>query len=122
MSVTTRDCSVLWHCEGSAGTTLLPFVGKSWLLCVALPRSFSSQHLSMGSISVVDTPGFQSPRQQRRERAATFEELCHNYVQERLQGLFYEKTFLWEMERYREVRSRAWEQLPAPGSAFVPRV
>ncbi|XP_071301897.1 unconventional myosin-XVIIIb [Agelaius tricolor] len=65
-------------------------------------RSFSSQHLSMGSIAVVDTPGFQSPRQQRRERAATFEELCHNYVQERLQGLFYEKTFLWEMERYRE--------------------
>lgn len=59
----------------------------------------------MASISVVDTPGFQSPRQQRSERAATFEELCHNYVQERLQGLFYEKTFLREMERYREVRS-----------------
>lgn len=77
----------------------------------------------MASIAVVDTPGFQSPRQQRSERAATFEELCHNYVQERLQGLFYEKTFLWQMERYREVRSRGWEQLPAPGSgaAFVPR-
>uniref|UniRef100_H0ZB93 Myosin motor domain-containing protein n=1 Tax=Taeniopygia guttata TaxID=59729 RepID=H0ZB93_TAEGU len=81
-------------------------------------RSFSSQHLSMASISVVDTPGFQSPRQQRSERAATFEELCHNYVQERLQGLFYEKTFLWEMERYREAGgSRPQVLLGSPGAA-----
>ncbi|NXC97794.1 MY18B protein, partial [Certhia familiaris] len=75
-------------------------------------RSFSSQHLSMASITVVDTPGFQSPRQQRSERAATFEELCHNYVQERLQGLFYEKTFLWEMERYREENVEVSFDLP----------
>uniref|UniRef100_A0A8C3P058 Myosin XVIIIB n=1 Tax=Cyanoderma ruficeps TaxID=181631 RepID=A0A8C3P058_9PASS len=75
-------------------------------------RSFSSQHLSMASISVVDTPGFQSPRQQRSERAATFEELCHNYVQERLQGLFYEKTFLGEMERYREENVEVSFDLP----------
>ncbi|NXU42146.1 MY18B protein, partial [Drymodes brunneopygia] len=75
-------------------------------------RSFSSQHLSMASISVVDTPGFQSPRQQRSERAATFEELCHNYVQERLQGLFYEKTFLKEMERYREENVEVSFDLP----------
>ncbi|NXK60422.1 MY18B protein, partial [Sylvietta virens] len=75
-------------------------------------RSFSSQHLSMASIAVVDTPGFQSPRQWRSERAATFEELCHNYVQERLQGLFYEKTFLWEMERYREENVEVSFDLP----------
>ncbi|XP_031984234.1 unconventional myosin-XVIIIb [Corvus moneduloides] len=75
-------------------------------------RSFSSQHLSMASIAVVDTPGFQSPRQQRSERAATFEELCHNYVQERLQGLFYEKTFLWQMERYREENVEVSFDLP----------
>ncbi|XP_014730346.1 PREDICTED: unconventional myosin-XVIIIb [Sturnus vulgaris] len=75
-------------------------------------RSFSSQHLSMASIAVVDTPGFQSPRQQRSERAATFEELCHNYVQERLQGLFYEKTFLWEMERYKEENVEVSFDLP----------
>ncbi|XP_063272448.1 unconventional myosin-XVIIIb [Prinia subflava] len=75
-------------------------------------RSFSSQHLSMASISVVDTPGFQSPRQRRSERAATFEELCHNYVQERLQGLFYEKTFLWEMERYRQENVEVSFDLP----------
>ncbi|NXR39214.1 MY18B protein, partial [Zosterops hypoxanthus] len=75
-------------------------------------RSFSSQHLSMACIAVVDTPGFQSPRQQRSERVATFEELCHNYVQERLQGLFYEKTFLREMERYREENVEVSFDLP----------
>ncbi|XP_066187886.1 unconventional myosin-XVIIIb [Sylvia atricapilla] len=75
-------------------------------------RSFSSQHLSMASIAVVDSPGFQSPRQQRSERAATFEELCHNYIQERLQGLFYEKTFLREMERYREENVEVSFDLP----------
>ncbi|NXC36932.1 MY18B protein, partial [Campylorhamphus procurvoides] len=75
-------------------------------------RSFSSQHLSMASIAVVDTPGFQNPRHQRAERAATFEELCHNYVHERLQGLFYEKTFLLEMERYREENVEVSFDLP----------
>lgn len=83
---------------------------------MSFPRSFSSQHLSMASIAVVDTPGFHNPRHQRGERAATFEELCHNYVHERLQALFYEKTFVLEMERYREVRSEGWEQGPAEQS------
>lgn len=77
----------------------------------------------MGSIAVVDTPGFHNPRHHGGERAATFEELCHNYVHERLQALFYEKTFVSEMERYKEVSARAvaveqppspWARLPAP--------
>ncbi|XP_071428058.1 unconventional myosin-XVIIIb [Pithys albifrons albifrons] len=75
-------------------------------------RSFSSQYLSMASIAVVDTPGFQNPRHQQAERAATFEELCHNYVHERLQGLFYEKTFVLEMERYREENVEVSFDLP----------
>ncbi|ELW66479.1 Myosin-XVIIIb, partial [Tupaia chinensis] len=65
-------------------------------------RSLSSHHLSMASIMVVDTPGFQNPRHQGKERAATFEELCHNYVHERLQLLFYQRTFVSTLERYRE--------------------
>uniref|UniRef100_A0A8C6J128 Uncharacterized protein n=1 Tax=Melopsittacus undulatus TaxID=13146 RepID=A0A8C6J128_MELUD len=81
-------------------------------------RSFSSPHLSMASIAVVDTPGFHNPRHQHRERAATFEELCHNYMHERLQMLFYEKTFVSEMERYREVRSRGWGCFPTWGWGF----
>ncbi|NXC67833.1 MY18B protein, partial [Anhinga anhinga] len=75
-------------------------------------RSFSSQHLSMASIAVVDTPGFHNPRHQRGERAATFEELCHNYMHERLQALFYEKTFVSEMERYREENVEVSFDLP----------
>ncbi|XP_053229037.1 unconventional myosin-XVIIIb-like [Podarcis raffonei] len=65
-------------------------------------RSFSSSSLSMASIMVVDTPGFHNPRHQKRERAATFEEFCHNYTQERLQGLFYKRTFVSTLERYQE--------------------
>ncbi|XP_066835415.1 unconventional myosin-XVIIIb isoform X6 [Anser cygnoides] len=75
-------------------------------------RSFSSQHLSMGSIAVVDTPGFHNPRHHGGERAATFEELCHNYVHERLQALFYEKTFVSEMERYKEENVEVSFDLP----------
>nr|XP_056715098.1 unconventional myosin-XVIIIb [Euleptes europaea] len=65
-------------------------------------RSFSSNHLSMASIMVVDTPGFYNPRHQRKERAATFEELCHNYAQDRLQMLFYERTFVSTLEWYQQ--------------------
>ncbi|MGH0182711.1 UNVERIFIED_CONTAM: hypothetical protein FKN15_010256 [Acipenser sinensis] len=61
----------------------------------------SSQH-SLCSIMVVDTPGFQNPRTARQDRGATFEELCHNYTQERLQTLFHERTFVQELERYKE--------------------
>ncbi|XP_053136129.1 unconventional myosin-XVIIIb isoform X2 [Hemicordylus capensis] len=65
-------------------------------------RAFSSSHLSMASIMVVDTPGFHNPRHQKKERAATFEEFCHNYAQERLQGLFYKRTFVSALERYQQ--------------------
>ncbi|ERE76313.1 myosin-XVIIIb-like protein, partial [Cricetulus griseus] len=65
-------------------------------------RAFSSHHLSMASIMVVDSPGFQNPRHQCKDRAATFEELCYNYAQERLQLLFYHRTFVSTLERYQE--------------------
>ncbi|XP_052023609.1 unconventional myosin-XVIIIb [Apodemus sylvaticus] len=71
-------------------------------------RSFSSHHLSMASIMVVDTPGFQNPRHQGKDRAATFQELCYNYAQERLQLLFYHRTFVSTLERYKE------EGIPVP--------
>uniref|UniRef100_A0A8C3YQ41 Myosin XVIIIB n=1 Tax=Catagonus wagneri TaxID=51154 RepID=A0A8C3YQ41_9CETA len=71
-------------------------------------RSFSSHHLSMASIMVVDSPGFQNPRHQGKDRAATFEELCHNYTHERLQLLFYQRTFVSTLEQHRE------EGVPVP--------
>ncbi|KAG7281409.1 hypothetical protein CRUP_029858, partial [Coryphaenoides rupestris] len=38
----------------------------------------------------------------QQQRGATFEELCHNYTQERLQTLFHERTFVQELDRYKE--------------------
>lgn len=54
---------------------------------------------------IVDTPGFQNPEWGGSARGASFEELCHNYAQDRLQRLFHERTFLQELERYKEVGS-----------------
>ncbi|XP_062942930.1 unconventional myosin-XVIIIb isoform X2 [Cynocephalus volans] len=77
-------------------------------------RSFSSHHLSMASIMVVDSPGFQNPRHQGKDQAATFEELCHNYTHERLQLLFYQRTFVSTLERYREEGVPVPFDLPEP--------
>ncbi|MGH0175090.1 UNVERIFIED_CONTAM: hypothetical protein FKN15_069555 [Acipenser sinensis] len=65
-------------------------------------RSVSSKQLSLASIMVVDTPGFLNPRHGNKERAGTFEELCHNYVQERLQAFCHEGTFSTPLQRYRQ--------------------
>lgn len=54
-------------------------------------------------MTVVDTPGAQNPEVAGQSRGATFEELCHNYAQERLQLLFHQRTFAQELERYKEV-------------------
>lgn len=64
---------------------------------------------------IVDTPGFQNPEWGGSARGASFEELCHNYAQDRLQRLFHERTFLQELERYKEVGS-ATRALPEPHS------
>lgn len=69
----------------------------------ALRALKSSQH-SLCSLLIVDTPGFQNPRLAKRECGSTFEDLCHNYTQERLQSLFYQRTFVQELERYKEVK------------------
>ncbi|XP_041084913.1 unconventional myosin-XVIIIb-like isoform X2 [Polyodon spathula] len=65
-------------------------------------RSVSSKQLSLASIMVVDTPGFLNPRHGNKERAGTFEELCHNYVHERLQAFYHEGTFSTPLQRYRQ--------------------
>ncbi|XP_067911647.1 unconventional myosin-XVIIIb-like [Heterodontus francisci] len=72
------------------------------IIIMLINRSVSSQQLSLMSIMVVDTPGFQNPRHENRDRAATFEELCHNYVHERLQMLFHERAFVSQLDRYKE--------------------
>ncbi|KAM9320551.1 unconventional myosin-XVIIIa isoform 1-T1 [Gastrophryne carolinensis] len=72
------------------------------LLISLLNRALKSSQHSLCSIMIVDTPGFQNPELVKQGRAATFEELCHNYAQERLQALFHERTFAQELERYKE--------------------
>ncbi|KAM6970335.1 unconventional myosin-XVIIIa isoform 2-T2 [Aplochiton taeniatus] len=72
------------------------------LLISLVNRALKSSQNSLCSLLIVDTPGFQNPRLAKRERGATFEELCHNYAQERLQTLFYQRTFVQELERYKE--------------------
>lgn len=67
---------------------------------------------------IVDTPGFQNPEQGGSARGASFEELCHNYAQDRLQRLFHECTFVQELERYKEVTlDLASAGHPPPGPA-----
>ncbi|NXG52127.1 MY18A protein, partial [Psilopogon haemacephalus] len=74
-------------------TVLCPFV---------LARALKSSQHSVCSVTVVDTPGAQNPELAGQSRGATFEELCHNYTQERLQLLFHQRTFAHELERYKE--------------------
>ncbi|XP_078404099.1 myosin-XVIIIa isoform X3 [Cetorhinus maximus] len=77
--------------------------GELFMLLISLVnRALKSTQNSLCSIMIVDTPGFQNPKNTSHNRAATYEELCHNYAQERLQMLFYERTFLKELDRYKE--------------------
>ncbi|XP_072209637.1 unconventional myosin-XVIIIa isoform X1 [Excalfactoria chinensis] len=72
------------------------------LLISLLNRALKSSQHSVCSVTVVDTPGAQNPEVAGQSRGATFEELCHNYTQERLQLLFHQRTFAQELERYKE--------------------
>ncbi|XP_068601584.1 unconventional myosin-XVIIIa [Brachionichthys hirsutus] len=72
------------------------------LIISLINRALKSSQHSLCSLLIVDTPGFQNPRLAQQQRGATFEELCHNYTQERLQTLFHERTFIRELERYKE--------------------
>ncbi|XP_068511644.1 unconventional myosin-XVIIIa isoform X18 [Anas acuta] len=72
------------------------------LIISLLNRALKSSQHSVCSVTVVDTPGAQNPEVAGQSRGATFEELCHNYAQERLQLLFHQRTFAQELERYKE--------------------
>nr|XP_027830993.2 unconventional myosin-XVIIIa isoform X5 [Ovis aries] len=77
--------------------------GELFTLLISLVnRALKSSQHSLCSVMIVDTPGFQNPEQGGSARGASFEELCHNYAQDRLQRLFHERTFIQELERYKE--------------------
>lgn len=55
---------------------------------------------SRSVIHVLDTPGFQHRELAGARNGASFDDLCMNYVQERLQMLFHDVTFTAEQDRY----------------------
>ncbi|XP_064613479.1 LOW QUALITY PROTEIN: unconventional myosin-XVIIIa-like [Liolophura sinensis] len=63
-------------------------------------RSLSSNYRSLTSLTLLDMPGFQNPSSCGRSGGATFEDLCYNYSQERLQLLFHDLTFTSQQDRY----------------------
>ncbi|VDI10701.1 Hypothetical predicted protein [Mytilus galloprovincialis] len=67
---------------------------------IIFSRSLSSNYRTSTSISILDTPGFQNPSTCGRQTGATFEDLCHNYSQERLQLLFHDITFTMQQDKY----------------------
>ncbi|KAI9561532.1 hypothetical protein GHT06_012491 [Daphnia sinensis] len=72
-------------------------------LVALINRSISSTARTISSIVAIDTPGFQNPGTTSNpmgERAATFQDLCHNYTQERLQLLFHDTHITAQLNRY----------------------
>uniref|UniRef100_H3D7U1 Myosin motor domain-containing protein n=1 Tax=Tetraodon nigroviridis TaxID=99883 RepID=H3D7U1_TETNG len=67
-------------------------------------RALSSQQLALASVMVVDTPGLRNPRHSAEERGASWSELCHNYLQERLLEHCHTHTFTHTLERYAQER------------------
>jgi len=63
-------------------------------------RSISSAVHTVSSLLLCDSPGFQNPASCGRQTGATFEDLCHNYLQERLQLLFHHTTLVAPKDRY----------------------
>jgi len=74
------------------------------IICVSLCglkiRSISSSAHTITSIVAVDTPGFQNPATVSPGSEAGFEDLCHNYAQERLQLLFHDTHMTAQLNRY----------------------
>ncbi|XP_078599042.1 unconventional myosin-XVIIIa-like isoform X5 [Branchiostoma floridae x Branchiostoma japonicum] len=63
-------------------------------------RCLASTYRSVSSMVLLDVPGFQNPQTVGRERGASFEDLCYNYANERLQLSFHDTTFTSLQDRY----------------------
>ena len=67
-------------------------------------RSISTTANASNTIFVLDAPGFQNPATCGRIQGATFEELCHNYANERLQLMFHDRTIASLYEKYAQAK------------------
>lgn len=66
----------------------------------ALKGSSSTNKGTSFSINVIDMPGFQNFSEATATKS--FDDLCHNYSQERLQMLFFDYSFTFELDKYHE--------------------
>lgn len=71
-------------------------------LVMLINRSLQPQVGAKGRslVHVLDTPGFQHRELAGARDGASFDDLCMNYVQERLQMLFHDVSFTSEQDRY----------------------
>ncbi|KRT84731.1 Myosin head, partial [Oryctes borbonicus] len=63
-------------------------------------KSISASTHTVSSLLLIDTPGFQNPATCGRQTGASFEDLCHNYLQERLQLLYHHTNLVAPKDRY----------------------
>uniref|UniRef100_A0A3Q1CN03 Myosin motor domain-containing protein n=1 Tax=Amphiprion ocellaris TaxID=80972 RepID=A0A3Q1CN03_AMPOC len=82
-------------------------------------RALSGQQLTLASVMVLDTPGLRNPRHFAEERGATWSELCHNYLQERLLEHYHSHTFRHTLDRYVQEKIRVEFECPESSSAEV---
>ncbi|XP_030579836.1 unconventional myosin-XVIIIb isoform X1 [Archocentrus centrarchus] len=82
-------------------------------------RALSSQQLTLASVMVVDTPGLRNPRHTAEERGASWSELCHNYLQERLLEHYHSHTFTHTLERYAQEKIHVEFECPESSPAEV---
>ncbi|XP_055369543.1 LOW QUALITY PROTEIN: unconventional myosin-XVIIIb-like [Betta splendens] len=82
-------------------------------------RALSSQQLTLASVMVVDTPGLRNPRHSAEDRGASWSELCHNYLQERLLEHYYTHTFTHTLERYTQEKVPVGFECPESSPAEV---
>ncbi|XP_026212504.1 unconventional myosin-XVIIIb isoform X2 [Anabas testudineus] len=82
-------------------------------------RALSSQQLTLASVMVVDTPGLRNPRHSAEDRGASWSELCHNYLQERLLEHYHTHTFTHTLERYTQEKIPVKFECPESSPAEV---
>lgn len=75
------------------------FMYSQYWMVFGFFRSISSPVHTVSSLLLCDAPGFQNPASCGRQTGATFEDLCHNYLQERLQLLFHHTTLVAPRDR-----------------------
>lgn len=91
---------------GSSRLILILSVSHCTVMHSLFFRSISSAVHTVSSLLLCDSPGFQNPASCGRQTGASFEDLCHNYLQERLQLLFHHTTLVAPKDRYEMLRTR----------------